>query len=245
MFTLEERDRVREHVIELARSDDRIVTAALVGSLAGDGGDEWSDVDLTFGVADDASIPEILDEWTADLAKRFEAVHLIDLPVDPILYRVFLLPKCLQLDVSMTPASEFRSTSERFKLLFGDADQTIKAPAPPSDLLGYALLYARHARVNIERDKPWEAEHYATGFRNYSLSLACVHRGLPPLYGKALDDLPRDVLDSFEPALVRSLDRNELSRALKAGIAALLEELRRHGPLDPTLELRIDELIAT
>jgi hypothetical protein len=44
MFTLEERDRVRERVIELARRDARIVTAALVGSLAGDGGDQWSDV---------------------------------------------------------------------------------------------------------------------------------------------------------------------------------------------------------
>ncbi|MEA2498104.1 MAG: hypothetical protein QOH26_509 [Actinomycetota bacterium] len=245
MFTLEERDRVKDHVIELARRDARIVTAALVGSLAGDGGDEWSDVDLTFAVVEDASIAEILDEWTADLVERFEAVHLIDLAADPILYRVFLLPKGLQLDVSMTPASAFRATSERFKLLFGEADQSVKSSAPPSDLLGYALLYARHARVNIERGRLWEAEHYATGFRNYALSLACAERDLPPLYGKGLEELPRAVLDSFEPAIVRSLDRDELSRALEAGIAALLKELRRNGPLDPKLELRINELIAT
>src|SRR5688500_6724189 len=139
MFTSEERDRVREHVIDLARRDARIVTAALVGSLAGDGGDQWSDVDLTFAVDDDASITEILDEWTADLAERFDAIHLIDLPVDPILYRVFLLPKCLQLDVSMTPTSHFRATSERFKLLFGEADLSVVPFAQPSDLLGYAL----------------------------------------------------------------------------------------------------------
>jgi predicted nucleotidyltransferase len=245
MFTLEERDRVKDHVIELARRDARIVTAALVGSLAGDGGDEWSDVDLTFAVVEDASIAEILDEWTADLVERFEAVHLIDLAADPILYRVFLLPKGLQLDISMTPASAFRATSERFKLLFGEADQSVKSSAPPSDLLGYALLYARHARVNIERGRLWEAEHYATGFRNYALSLACAERDLPPLYGKGLEELPRAVLDSFEPAIVRSLDRDELSRALEAGIAALLKELRRNGPLDPKLELRINELIAT
>jgi predicted nucleotidyltransferase len=244
MFTREERDRVQEHVIELARRDPRIVTAALVGSLAGDGGDEWSDVDLTFAVAEDAPITEILDEWTTDLAERFEALHLIDLPVDPILYRVYLLPKCLQLDVSMAPASGFRATSERFKLVFGEADQTIKPAPPPGDLLGYTLLYARHARVNIERDRLWEAEHYATGFRNYALSLACAQRDLPARYGKGLEDLPREVLESFEPALVRSLDRDELSRALEAGIAALLEDLRRSGSLDPTLEARINELIA-
>ncbi|MDQ3767073.1 MAG: nucleotidyltransferase domain-containing protein [Actinomycetota bacterium] len=245
MFTLEERDRVRLHVIQLARRDARIVTAALVGSLAGDGGDQWSDVDLTFAVAEDAPITEILDEWTADLAERFEALHLIDLPVDPILYRVFLLPKCLQLDVSMTPASEFRAMSERFKLLFGEADQTVKSSAPPNDFLGWALLYARHARVNIERDRLWEAEYYATGFRNYAMSLACAYRDLPSLYGKGLENLSRDVLDLFEPALVRSLDRDELSRALEVGISALLKDLRRNGSLDPKLELRINELVAT
>jgi predicted nucleotidyltransferase len=244
MFTQEERDRVRDHVIGLARGDDRIVAAALVGSLAGDGGDEWSDVDLTFAVVEGVPVIEILDEWTADLIERFEAVHLIDLPVDPILYRVFLLPKCLQLDVSMTPVSGFRSTSAKFKLLFGEADETIRPPTPPSDLLGYALLYARHARVNTERGRLWEAEHYATGFRNYALSLACARRGLPALYGKGLEDLPPEVLGAFEPALVRSLDREELARALRAGISALLEELRRAGPLDPKFELRIDELIA-
>ena len=137
MFTLEERDRVRDHVIEMARGDTRIVTGALVGSLAKDGGDQWSDVDLTFAVADGASITEILDEWTADLAERFESLHLIDLPVDPILYRVFLLPKCLQLDISMTPASKFRATSEKFKLLFGEADGTFESFTPLSDLLGW------------------------------------------------------------------------------------------------------------
>lgn len=244
MFTPEERDQVRDHVMELARADDRIVAAALVGSLAGDGGDALSDVDLTFAVTEDAPIVEILDEWTAKLAERFDAVHLVDMPVGPILYRVFLLPKCLQLDVSMTPASEFRATSERFKLLFGEADQTVKPFAPPSDLLGYALLYARHARVNTDRGRFWEAEYYATGFRNYLLSLACAQRDLPARYGKGVDDLPRDVLDLYEPAIVRSLDRDELSRALEAGVAALLRERARDGSLDPKLESRINELIA-
>ena len=114
----------------------------------------------------------------------------------------------------------------------------------PKDLLGWALLYARHARVNIERDRLWEAEYYATGFRNYALSVACAHRNLPALYGKGLEDLPRDVVDSFQPALVRSFDRDELSRALEAGLTALSKDLRRDKPLDPKLQARIDELIA-
>ncbi len=54
MFTLEERNRVRDRILEMAREDPRIVAGALVGSTAS-GCDRWSDIDLTFGLSDDAS----------------------------------------------------------------------------------------------------------------------------------------------------------------------------------------------
>jgi hypothetical protein len=38
-----------------------------VGSLAVDGGDRFSDLDLTFGVADHVQVTAVLDEWTRTL----------------------------------------------------------------------------------------------------------------------------------------------------------------------------------
>ena len=52
IFTIDDRTRIHERLLHYAKSDTRIVAAAVVGSLAHDEGDRWSDLDLTFAVAD-------------------------------------------------------------------------------------------------------------------------------------------------------------------------------------------------
>jgi len=52
MFSIDDRNRVRDHVLERARADVRVVAGAVIGSLAYSEGDRWSDLDLTFGVSD-------------------------------------------------------------------------------------------------------------------------------------------------------------------------------------------------
>jgi hypothetical protein len=199
VYTVQERDRVRDHVLELARNDSRVVAGAEVGSLALGGGDHWSDLDLTFGVAGGFALTDVLDDWARDLSSRFDAVHLFDLVADPAIYRVFLLPDYLQLDVSVSPASQFRSTSPRFKLLFGEANKpNYRGPPPRGETLGWAVLYARHARACIERNQWWQAEYAITNLRYHAMA--------------------------FDGALVRSFERDELIRALNAGIKALLRE---------------------
>ncbi len=81
MFTVEERDRVRDRIIEVAKADPRIVSGAMVGSLISSswGGDRWSDLDLTFALDDGASLAEVLADWTSRLEAEFGAVHLFDL----------------------------------------------------------------------------------------------------------------------------------------------------------------------
>src|SRR5213080_4356356 len=96
MFTVEERVRVRNRIVQMSRADPRLVAGALVGSTAGSGGDIWSDLDLTFGLADGAAIDEVLADWTTRLANEFHAVPLFDLPHLSTIYRVFLLPNNLR-----------------------------------------------------------------------------------------------------------------------------------------------------
>ena len=92
----------------------------LVGSLAVDGGDRFSDLDLTFGVADHVPVADVLDDWTRTLTEELDALQLASLERGPTTYRVFLLPDPLQLDLSMTPAAQFRPAGPRFRLLFGE-----------------------------------------------------------------------------------------------------------------------------
>jgi hypothetical protein len=237
VFTVEERDRVRDRVIEMGRDDPRIVAAALVGSLALGGGDAWSDLDLTFGLADDATVPDLLDDWTESFDREFGAVRLFDLPVQSTTYRVFLLPNDLQVDLSFTPGREFGSISPKFELLFGAAVERPHSPAPdPRELFGWCAHHALRARFCIERGRLWHAEFWISWLRDQALTLACMRLGLAASYGRGFDDVPAEVLERFEGALVRSLDREELLRALGTAVEGLLGESEQA----PELAARLD-----
>ena len=225
VFNVKDRELVRDRMLELALSDTRVVAGAVVGSLAHDEGDRWSDLDLTFAVADGLPIRNVFDKWTRILVREFDAVHLFDLPSGATIYRVFMLPGCLQFDLSFTPESEFGASGPKFRLLFGTAvEKPYDRPTAAQELFGYAVHHALRARFCVERGRYWHAEYWVSGVRDYALSLACRRRGLPEHYGRGFDDLPAGVRDAFKDALARSLDRDELLRALGCAIAGLLRE---------------------
>ena len=227
MFSVEQRDALRERVLRLAQEDGRVVAGAAVGSLAVDGGgDPFSDLDLTFGVADHDAIAEVLEAWTTTLAGELGAVRLADLEHGPTTYRVFLLPDALQLDLSMTPAAEFRASGPRFRLLFGETAAGLFIPTPPvaEDVLGWGVIYALHARACVERGRLWQAEHYVGAVRDHALSLACLREGLTPVQARGYDDLPAETLARFDATHVGTLEPVALRAALAASVAALMQE---------------------
>ena len=225
MFSVSDRDRIRDYVLQLAASDARVVAGAVVGSLALSEGDRWSDLDLTFAVADDQSIFEVLEDCKRNIVKELDAVHLFDLPSGPSIYRVFLLPGCLQFDLSFTPAAKFGATGPKFRMLFGNSVERPYAQLQSAqEIFGYAVHHALRARFCIERGRYWHAEYWISSTRDYALSLACHRLGLPTSYGRGFDDLPTEVLDRFLCSLVASLERTELFRALTCVIEELLHE---------------------
>ena len=244
MFDVEERERVRERLVERAHADNRIVSAALVGSLALGEGDRWSDIDLSLGIADEIPLEGVLEEWTRDVVSELDGVVLFDLRAQDSIYRVFLLAGWLQIDLSFTPASRFRQGSPRFRLLFG-THKVIDPPATSAqNLFGWAVIYARHAHVCVERRRWWQAEYCVSAVRDHALMLACLRRGLPPSFGRGFDDVPAEVVAELHDALVRSLDRDELLRALHAAIDALLREAIDVGDVVPKVEPQLRELAA-
>jgi hypothetical protein len=226
VFTVEQRDALRERVLTLAEQDRRVVAGAAVGSLAVGGGDRFSDLDLTFAVADDVAVAEVLDDWTRSLSDELAAVQLVDLERGPTIYRVFLLPDALQFDLSLTPAARFAAAGPRFRLLFGQTAEGEAAPKPPAaaDLFGWGVIYGLHARACIERGRVWQAEHYIGAVRDHALSLACLRRELPAVQARGYDDLPADTLAGFDGTHVGSLQPERLRSALSAAIRALLHE---------------------
>jgi hypothetical protein len=74
--------------------------------------------------------------------------------------------------------------------------------------------------------------------------LACRRRGLDGSYGRGFDDLPVDVLDIARGALVASLERTELMRALNSGVGLLLQESEELRDLATKLEPQLLALAA-
>jgi hypothetical protein len=225
VFAVEERDVVRDRLLEMAKVDGRVVGAAVVGSLSVGSGDRWSDLDLTFAVSDEVEVDQVLTDWTRQLVTDLDAVVLFDLPSRHTIYRVFLLPRCLQVDLSFTPAAWFGPRGPRFRLLFGRAGE-LSSPDPPDprDLFGWAVVYARAARGYIARGRWWQAEHCIGAVRDRTLALACIRRNLESTYGRGYDDLPPTVLDPLRRSLVSSLAPEALLEALKAAVDGLLRE---------------------
>jgi hypothetical protein len=229
MFAVEDRERVLRFLVELARDDPGVVGAAVTGSLATGEGDRWSDVDLAFAIH--GKLGTALDRWTMRLYQELGALHHWDLRSGSSVYRVFLLPDWLEVDIAFTPEADFGPRGPSWRLVFGDSAPPAPAEPPKGDeLAGLAWHHALHARVCIERGRWWQAEHWISGVRDQVLALAALRLGLPTDYAKGAHLLPAEVTAPLEDALVRSLDEAELRRALEAAVTALELELRRTEP---------------
>lgn len=236
-FTPEERDNLRAALIARARADARITGAAMTGSASVGRQDRWSDIDLAFAVADGIPLAEPLADWTAHMEQAHGVVHYLDVVSGPAIYRVFLLPSTLQVDLAFFPAAAFVARGDTFRLLFGvHAGRAPAVPPGVAELAGMGWLYALHARACIRRGHWWRAEYMISAIRDTALSLSCLRCGLPWAQARGVDALPPEVAAPLAGALVRGLNAEELHRAFRVAGQALLTEVRA---ADPDLHDRI------
>ena len=240
MFTVEERDAVRGRLLELAHDDPAVSAAAITGSAAAGSADRWSDIDLAFGIQGDLS--RALLHWTSVLYAEFAALHHWDLPFESSIYRVFLLPGCLEVDIAFTPESDFGARSPSFQTVFGEPVD-VPPPEPPAfaDVAGLGWLGLLHASKAIERGRPWEAAYWIASVRDQTLALACLRLGESPHYSRGADALPTGITAALEETLVSAPRAGELRRALRAARQCLLEEI---GHADTTLADRLEHALA-
>ena len=239
MFTVEERDWARDRILDLARAGKRLVAGAFVGSLADETGqsDRWSDIDLTFALDDDVLMEEVLADWTSTVQKELKAIHLFDLPHQSTVYRVFLLPHALQMDLSFTPRKDFRPYGPKFRLIYGQAGEP-KYPetALPRHMFGLAVHHLVRARICLERHKLWQCAYWINETRNQILALACLDKGLPSSHGRGFDSLPLEVLKPLERTQIGSVEPSALIEAIRGLVDGLLRNSGSAKDLAASLE---------
>jgi hypothetical protein len=246
VFTPQDRESLRQALVAAAKADERISGVAITGSAARDALDQWSDIDLAFGIANPVLLPEALQDWTGRMHREHGAVHHFDVTRGAWIYRVFLLQSTLQVDLAFAPAADFGALAPTFRLVSGTS---VEMPQPQQlaveEMIGMGWLYALHSRSCIERGKVWQAEFMVSAVRDQALALSALRHGLPTVQGRGFDALPPDVRSSFEDALVRSIDTHELKRAFRAATGCLLIEIKHATPtLAIALEGPLTELSA-
>lgn len=240
VFDAGERERVRERLLLLAGVDPAVVGAAMTGSEAVGAADRWSDLDLAFAV--DGEPGPVLERWTATLYEDFSARHHWDLPSGSTIYRVFLLPGWLEIDIAFTPAGEFGPLGPAWRTVFGPTVPLRQGDPPGHDhLVGLAWHHALHARTSIERSRYWQAEYWISAVRDQVIALACLRLGHPTAHAKGAHLLPQNLTAELHQTLIRSLDDTELRRALAAVLTALARELER---TDRALSARLEPMLA-
>jgi predicted nucleotidyltransferase len=221
-----ERERVHARLVEFARADERIVAAALTGSLAAGRGDEWSDIDLAFALADRVEVSPVVEDWTVLLAGELGVVQHWDLPFRTSLYRVFLLESLLEVDLAFVPRADFGARGPSWRVEFGETGPVQETPLPDAgNLAGLGWHHIRHARANVARGRPFAALYMLDAARELAIELACLRLGLPTAYSRGAHELPAELRARLGLTLPASLDDDELLRALRETADVLADEL--------------------
>lgn len=239
MFTVEERDRIRDRLLAKADADAAVVGVALTGSHAVGAGDRWSDTDLVLAVR--GELTATLNRWTQWIYDEFGAQHHWDLPAGASIIRVFLLPGWLEIDMTFASEAEFGPRGPQWQTVFGQTQPLEPFTAPDRNtLVGLLWHHALHARICIQRSRWWQAEHWISAMRDHVITLACLRLGHPTAYAKGAHLLPDELVAPLETTLVRSLAEPEIHRALSATVTVVMDELERS---DPALATRLRPML--
>lgn len=231
MCGAERRHAVRDRLLALAAEDPVIAGAAVTGSVATGNADDWSDLDLALGV-DDHDLTATLDRWTRIMINEFDAVHHWDLPAGGWVYRVFLLPDLLEVDVGFALAAEWGPRADSWQTIFGDPAE-IPFPAPafdPRTWTGHLWHHLLHARISIERGQGLQAAYWIGAARDLVIESATRRHRLPTAYAKGAHRLPPTKIAVLEATLVGSTDQVALRRALAAMITVATAEIAIVAP---------------
>ena len=227
MFTSEERAELRSDLLRRAASDLRLSGGAITGSLAASREDVWSDIDLAFGLANRAEMGEVLSDWTDHMYGERLAVHHLDTKFQGWIYRTFLLPSTLQVDLAFAPKDEFRALSPKFRLVFGRAEEPKHVPPPNLlDLSTQCWGDLVCTRAAIASGELWQADYLLSRARDNMLALFCIRHDLSAYHARGIDFLPHDIKAKLESSFAMQLCESELSRALKIMEAVLNDEIQ-------------------
>ena len=112
-------------------------------------------------------------------------------------------------------------------------------------MAGYAVHHALHARTSIERDRRIQAAYWISELRNEALAIAMARAGVEPSQARGAHLLDEQLIADVEPTFVRSLDEDELRRALRESVTLLRRVTEGTGLLTQRVLTQLEALASS
>lgn len=248
LFQPQDRDELLTRTIAMLEADQRLEGAVIDGSIGAGRADRWSDVDIACVVTEEVDCPTVTAEWVGRIYDEHSVAHHYEVAFESTLVRGFLLERGLVLDLSFTPASDFRIWAP-VRVAFDRTGQATKLAADPGQWKptpnwqaesGFAWHDVLHCAAATARNRRWQALFYLQRVRNRTLALASERRGQDASEFKHVDDLPPAERDPLLATIVGDLEPTSLLSALAFATEVFLTELARG---DPELAARLNAVL--
>jgi predicted nucleotidyltransferase len=234
-YSAAERASVQSTLIDQFARDERVEGVLVVGSGAEGFADEYSDLDLAVVVRAGEPAAFAL-EWAARLESELPVVHRFGDDRGEAGYVIgLLLEDFLEVDIGFLRMDQMAERGMPWAIVFdrsGEVERRQRSLAPASEDAEQAYRrivdgiwhWITHGRVAIARGNVLLALTDLDEVRTAILRVAAIRRGIG--HRKHFDRLPSEVRDRVERSLPRSLEPQELARALAAAAHAFFAEAR-------------------
>jgi predicted nucleotidyltransferase len=252
-YSAADRASVQNTLVESFARDERVEGVLVVGSGAEGFADEYSDLDLAVILQGDEP-KAFAREWSERLERDLPVVHRFGDDRGDAGYVVgLLLENFLEVDIGFVRMDQMADRAMPWAIAFdrtGEVERRQRSLEPASEdreeeykrIVDGIWHWITHGRVAIERGHVLLALTDLDEVRTGILRVAAIRHGVR--HRKDFDSLPREVRDGVEESLPRSLEPQELARALAAAAHAFFAEARAlEADLGPDIAARVEPVV--
>lgn len=253
MYSVEERENSLNRLVNYLSNINSVKAAVLVGSLAGNESDKYSDIDFSV-IVDDESVEMVYNEFcnkletNNDIFRYFKQIY----GEKNCLAGIFL-KNGLEIDVGFATEENFLKKCEskavpKYKVMYGRNDFSLNASSKETKEDYQALLKQanldiwynlKNAIYGLKRNRLFRVIKELDDIRNQLLEIIAVREGVEFRHFKEIDKLSDDIKNKLSQTYFKEVSDKELKRSLMSLLDLFIDILNKDNMQEEATEYRI------
>lgn len=250
LFTCDDRERIKNELIELFSEFKEVISVILVGSASIGFTDEISDLDFCIVVENNSNIGNLIRVVNEKIKDKYPVMDLLEVPQRGL--SVCILYNFLEIDIGFTTIDNLTARRGRWMVVYDSTNKTdevmrqsweinknnkgktgpIDARAQYVSIAEDIWHYLFHAIAGIKREKYWRVIGEMDIARNMLIELLGYKYSLETKRFRDVDEFPPEVKSILERTFAVNLNQKDLIKCLHALINAIYTELDEYFASD-------------